>query len=126
MRALRTKEAKKIDRLSDGVVVGTLIEPARASYQVGRLGRQIGHLERQVGRLGAKLAALGAKLAVLGAMLAVLAAKLTTWGGQSGTGERPGALLERVRKCERRSHRFFVALSPADAAKTTVFAKVSF
>ena len=36
--------AKNVDRLSDGVVVGTQIEPARASYQVDRL--QIGHLER--------------------------------------------------------------------------------
>ena len=67
--------AKKIDRLSDGVVVGTQIEPARASYQVGRLERQIGHLERQVGRLGCQVGCLGAKLAGLGAKLCVLGAK---------------------------------------------------
>ena len=58
--------AKNVDRLSDGVVVGNQIEPARASYQVGRLERQIGHLERQVGRLGRQVGCLGCQVGRLG------------------------------------------------------------
>ncbi len=88
--------AKKIDRLSDGVVVGTQIEPARTGYQVGRLGQQIGHLERQVGRLGCQVGCLGCQVGRLGrqvdhhehqfgrfgAKLAIMGAKLAGFGAK--------------------------------------------
>ena len=51
---------------------------------------------------------LAPKLAVLAAMLVVLDAKLAARDGPDDARSRPRALIERVRKPERRSHRFFV------------------
>ena len=82
--------AKKIDRLSDGVDVGTQVEPARASYQVSRLERQIGHLERQVGRLGCQVGCLGRQVGRLGRQVGRLGRQVGCLGHQVGHPERFG------------------------------------